>query len=251
MTFARSPTHCADVLHKNFTCTSLPLSKSFEPCQHKRARHSTISLSQQESLELSPALHESIYDKSTTLAPSQMSQTTLEALPPQHNLPRDARPTDGAISGSSRDLPDMATSSQEVHPSLSLVSTDDGVTILHYPDGRMVIQSIPKNLQSLDNVKEIFQDLFEPIPDYPLDSEGGAPSTYQFLESWLATSPHQWSLADPYFRQEALNGSTTWSVNPCVLDVLITTIRSLQHSLKIFIRPSCHNGRHFLVFSRS
>jgi hypothetical protein len=115
-----------------------------------------------------------------------MSQTASEALPPWHNPPRDARPTDGAINGSSRDLPDPATLWQEVLPSPSLVSTDDSVTILRYPDSCMVIQLIPESLRSLNNVKEGFQDLFEPITDYPLDGEGGAPSAYQFWSlGWL------------------------------------------------------------------
>jgi hypothetical protein len=186
MTFARSLTHRADISRENFTCTSSSSPKSFGPCQHKRARHSTISLSCQ---KLSSALCKSIYDEQTTTASFQMSQPTPEALPPQCNPPRDAQPTDRAISGSSRDPPNLVMSSQGDPSSPSLVSMNNGVTILRYPDGHTVIHSIPEKLWSPNNIREIFQDLFEPLPDYPLDSEGGAPSAYQFLESWLATNP--------------------------------------------------------------
>jgi hypothetical protein len=93
------------------------------------------------------------------------------------------------------------------------------------------IHFIPERLQSPDNMKEIFEGLFKLMPDYPMDGKGGAPSTYQFLESWLSSNPCQWSLTDPYFRAEASGSSTKWRVNPRILDVLVTAINLLQLSL--------------------
>jgi hypothetical protein len=144
MTFARSPTHRADISRENFTRTLLPSSKSFEPRQHKRARHSTISLSRRESLELSSTLRESIYDDSYSSSPLVMSLSPSEMLNhPRRNPPRDARPADGAVSGGSRAQPDMVESTQE-SPIFS--NTDDRVSLAHYSNGRSSIHFIPERL---------------------------------------------------------------------------------------------------------
>jgi hypothetical protein len=144
MTFARSPTHHADVSRENFTCTWLPSSKSFKPRQHKRVRHSTISLSRRESLELSSALREPIYDDSYSSSLLVMSLSPSEMLThPRQNPPRDARPADGAVSRGSRAQPDVVESTQE-SPIFS--NTDDGVSLAHYLNGRCGDKSLSKTL---------------------------------------------------------------------------------------------------------
>jgi hypothetical protein len=103
----------------------------------------------------------------------------------------------------------------------------DGMTV-HYADKCVLVPAVPNPSKVADR---LYSKFFSPLLGSPVGNNGRALTIYQFLLDWADLDPNWWSSTDPYFELKMMEGCTTWSINKDILNVLVTSIRILNHTL--------------------
>jgi hypothetical protein len=83
-------------------------------------------------------------------------------------------------------------------------------------------------------------------PPAPIGSRGKVLTVHQFLSFWACSNYGQWP-NNPYVKPGNVEGQATWTINRNIVDVLITSISILHHSLNQSFNLLAVNSRSIMM----
>jgi hypothetical protein len=189
MSFTRAPTDRTKSVRGNYVRSNNNSTDSSPSNLHQRNRHSTVSLTPKESLELTAALQDLILQPSQNIHNATMPMKTRSSQPSPVPVPMPLNPSIDSSSTPTNPPepaaaipPKSVTTITPTTPSgakelvITEQVTEDGICLREYSDGHVVALSLPPKLQIPSGNNAIFAALYQGLPNHPVEDSAIPPS---------------------------------------------------------------------------